>query len=262
MARVPLAAQIDLRFGDAAREVLDLGVGLCPGNFARERFHLFGQGWIGTNGQAQPVTKGISRRASAATCSLRASAGPCVRMIGPDLAVAGQAALFFLAAVVSITLNSASSISCTLRRSASPRTIRRRSISFRLALRRVSAMAVKRSIRSMWSRFLASAWPYAHASVGKKLDRYGGLWFPPRILLHEFFCLAIPRTIHDVLQIQSAVVQIHSNYLDLLDSAHFILNVTPRQRVRIFAILNVILQNSFEVARKVVSVRTVFEPIS
>ena len=66
MARISHAAQIDLRFGDPARELLDFGVGPWPGNFARERFHLFGQGWIGANGQAQPVAKRVSRRASAA----------------------------------------------------------------------------------------------------------------------------------------------------------------------------------------------------
>ncbi len=36
------AAQIDLRFGDPAREFLDSGVSAWPGNFARERLHLFG----------------------------------------------------------------------------------------------------------------------------------------------------------------------------------------------------------------------------
>ena len=82
MARVTHAAQIDLRFGDPAREFLDFGVGVCPGNFARERFHLFGQGWIGTNGQAQPVAKRVSRRASAALRGFRAGAGPRVRAVG------------------------------------------------------------------------------------------------------------------------------------------------------------------------------------
>jgi len=52
MARVTHAAQIDLRFGDPAGEFLDFAIGVCPGNFAHERFHLFGQGWIGVNGQA------------------------------------------------------------------------------------------------------------------------------------------------------------------------------------------------------------------
>ena len=54
MACVTHAPQIDLRFGDPARQFLDFGVGACPGNFARERFHLFARGWVGTNGKAQP----------------------------------------------------------------------------------------------------------------------------------------------------------------------------------------------------------------
>jgi hypothetical protein len=41
MARVTHAAQIDLRFGDLACELLDFRVGAGPGNFARERCHLF-----------------------------------------------------------------------------------------------------------------------------------------------------------------------------------------------------------------------------
>jgi hypothetical protein len=42
MSRMTHAAQIDLRFGDSAREFLNPGVGFWPGNFARERPHLFG----------------------------------------------------------------------------------------------------------------------------------------------------------------------------------------------------------------------------
>ena len=143
MARVPHAAQIDLRFGDPAREFLDFSGGLCPGNLVRERCHLFGQGWIATNGQAQPVAEGVSRRASPALRGLRAGAGPRIRAVGLDLAVARQAPSSPLAGVVSITSNSPSSISSTLRRSLSPRTARRRSISRRLALRRFSAMAAR-----------------------------------------------------------------------------------------------------------------------
>jgi hypothetical protein len=60
MARVTHAAQIDLRFGDPARVFLDFGISVYPGNFACERVHLFGQGWIGINGQAQPLTKRVS----------------------------------------------------------------------------------------------------------------------------------------------------------------------------------------------------------
>ena len=40
MARITHAAQIDLRFGDLARELLDFRVGVRPGDLARERFHL------------------------------------------------------------------------------------------------------------------------------------------------------------------------------------------------------------------------------
>ena len=40
MARIPHTAQIDLRFGDLARELLGFRVGVGPGNFARKRFHL------------------------------------------------------------------------------------------------------------------------------------------------------------------------------------------------------------------------------
>jgi len=41
MACVPHAAQIDLRFGDAARELLGFRVCAGPGDLARKRFHLF-----------------------------------------------------------------------------------------------------------------------------------------------------------------------------------------------------------------------------
>ena len=66
MARVTHAAHIELRFGNPVGEVSDFGVGICPRNFARERFQLFGQGRIGINGQAQPVAKCVSRCAGAA----------------------------------------------------------------------------------------------------------------------------------------------------------------------------------------------------
>ena len=41
MPRITHAAQIDFRFSDPAREFLDFGVGVCPGDFARELFHFF-----------------------------------------------------------------------------------------------------------------------------------------------------------------------------------------------------------------------------
>jgi hypothetical protein len=33
MARVAYAAQIDVRFGDPVSDVLDIGIGVCRGNF-------------------------------------------------------------------------------------------------------------------------------------------------------------------------------------------------------------------------------------
>jgi hypothetical protein len=49
MSRITHAAQIDLQFGDPARQFLDSGVSIWPGNFACKRFDLLGQGWIGAN---------------------------------------------------------------------------------------------------------------------------------------------------------------------------------------------------------------------
>ena len=40
MARIAHTTQIDLRFGDAARELLGCRVGAGPGDFTRKRFHL------------------------------------------------------------------------------------------------------------------------------------------------------------------------------------------------------------------------------
>jgi hypothetical protein len=43
MAGTSHAAQIDLCFGDLARELLCFCVGAWPGNRARKRFHLLGK---------------------------------------------------------------------------------------------------------------------------------------------------------------------------------------------------------------------------
>jgi hypothetical protein len=40
MARITHAAQIDLRFGDLARKLLNFHASVGPGNLARKRFHL------------------------------------------------------------------------------------------------------------------------------------------------------------------------------------------------------------------------------
>ena len=81
MARVTHAMQIDLRFGDPAREFSDFSVGFRSGDFAREQFHLFAQDWIRTNGQAQPVAKRVSRQASAAPARFSGRCWP-VRFCG------------------------------------------------------------------------------------------------------------------------------------------------------------------------------------
>jgi hypothetical protein len=40
MARIAHPAQIDLCFGDSAREFMDFSVGAGPGDLARKRLHL------------------------------------------------------------------------------------------------------------------------------------------------------------------------------------------------------------------------------
>jgi len=69
---------------------LDFGAGVGPGNFARERVHLFGQNGIRINGQAQGVAKRVSRRPSATFRSFRAGAGPSVCAVCLDLARASH----------------------------------------------------------------------------------------------------------------------------------------------------------------------------
>ena len=90
VARISHAAQIDLRFGNLAREVSDFGAGVGPGNLVRERFHLFGQGWIEANRQVQPVTQCVPRRASAAMARIRTGAGPRIGAVSLNFALAGQ----------------------------------------------------------------------------------------------------------------------------------------------------------------------------
>jgi len=120
MAGAAHTPYVDLRFGKPVRETLVLGVTITFDNFAGERFHLFGQDRVRINRQAQSVAQRISRRASAARRGLWASAGLRIRPVGADFAIARQAAFFPVVAVASITSNSASSTSSTLRRSASP----------------------------------------------------------------------------------------------------------------------------------------------
>ena len=64
------AAQIDLRFRDAASVLPHFGVRACAGDFARERFHLFGQDWIAIQRQTQTVAMRVSRRAETRPCGV------------------------------------------------------------------------------------------------------------------------------------------------------------------------------------------------
>jgi hypothetical protein len=54
MARAPHAAQINLRFGNAAREFLDFRASVRSSHFARERRNFLRQIGVDKNGQAQP----------------------------------------------------------------------------------------------------------------------------------------------------------------------------------------------------------------
>src|SRR6516164_8658091 len=93
------AAQIDLRFCDAAGELLFFGIGVRPYNLPRERFYLFGQDGIGIDWQAQGVANRVSRRVRTALCGFRAGAGPSIGAVGPDLTFTRHAALFASAGV-------------------------------------------------------------------------------------------------------------------------------------------------------------------
>jgi len=43
MARITHAAQIDLRFGDSASELIDVVIGRVASDFSGDRLNLFGQ---------------------------------------------------------------------------------------------------------------------------------------------------------------------------------------------------------------------------
>jgi len=60
MARATHAAKIDLRFGNAARELAHFGISVWPSNLAGKRFGLCAEGLIGVNRQAQSMPKGVS----------------------------------------------------------------------------------------------------------------------------------------------------------------------------------------------------------
>ena len=93
MARMTQAAQINLCFCDSTCEFMDFSVGGRTCNLARQFLELLRCG-IGKNGETEPVATCVSGRASSTLGGLRSSAGTRVRAVGPDLALAGHAALF------------------------------------------------------------------------------------------------------------------------------------------------------------------------
>src|SRR5262245_55382772 len=89
MTRAPHAAQINLRFGNAAREFLDFRASVRSGHFARECLNFLRQIGVDKNGQAQPVAVHISRQA-----------GSALSVVGPVLARAFARLALILPAVL------------------------------------------------------------------------------------------------------------------------------------------------------------------
>src|SRR5215471_11669132 len=63
MTRAPHAAQINLCFGNAAREFLDFRASVRSGHFTRECLNFLRQSGVYKNEQAQPVAVRVFRRA-------------------------------------------------------------------------------------------------------------------------------------------------------------------------------------------------------
>ena len=90
MAYVTDATHICVRFGDPVGECLDFHAAICARNLKRKRFHLLAHAWIGVNGQAQAVAKGIAGCAVTAMWGLRPGAGLRILAVCLNPAVACQ----------------------------------------------------------------------------------------------------------------------------------------------------------------------------
>ena len=90
MARVTRTMDVDLRFGDPARDFSDLRIGVRAGDLACKRFDLCGHA---SNRQAQAMAKSVLRRSGAAICGLRAGAVLCVLAVSSNFGIADHAAL-------------------------------------------------------------------------------------------------------------------------------------------------------------------------
>ena len=161
----------------------------------------------------------VSRRASAALVGLRAGAGPRIRAVGLDLAVARQAAFFPLAGAAS-----PSSTSCMLRRSAWPRTVR-----VAAALGDGGQAIDPLDIVEFLGECIGREVVHAHADVGQKLmDECDGVRFTLQVVFYEFFCFAIPRAATDVANVEVVA----EPFIDLFDSVPFTSGVVARQHLR------------------------------
>jgi hypothetical protein len=56
------AVHVDLRFGDAARELLGFRVSAGPGDLTRKHLHLLRQCWSGTNWKAERMARLCSNK--------------------------------------------------------------------------------------------------------------------------------------------------------------------------------------------------------
>jgi hypothetical protein len=93
-ARVTHAAQINLCFCDSKCEFMDFSVSGRTCNLAREFLDLLRRHGIGKDGETESMATRVSGRASSTLGGLRSGAGTRIRAVGPDLALAGHAALF------------------------------------------------------------------------------------------------------------------------------------------------------------------------
>ena len=103
MSCVAHTAQIDLRFRDAASQLVDFGVGVGPSNFARASSSTSCEDRIGIERQTQTMPARIARRTEAALRGFWAGASPSISAVGLNFGVARQAAFSPLARVVSTT---------------------------------------------------------------------------------------------------------------------------------------------------------------
>jgi hypothetical protein len=86
------ADDVDLRFGDPARELEAFRIGIPAGDCPRQSFDLVRPGRIVTGGQAQAVATRVLRRARLACAGPRSRAGARIAPVGIAPAGAGHAA--------------------------------------------------------------------------------------------------------------------------------------------------------------------------